>query len=204
MLDSLDNWLARFAQTPAPSLADGRARAYAVYLLARQGIKPGAALSNVEQELSHRYANAWPTDVSAAWLAATYRLMQRNSDAERLIARVPWARQKRDFAGDIYYDPSVHDAQLLYVTREVISPRASRPSPRPLSTTSEPPSRETASIPSPPRGSSSPLTHIPKSAGAAGALHLAQSVNGRVTDFPISPTTVMPSGNREERRYPTQ
>ena len=192
MLDSLDNWLARFAQTPAPSLADGRARAYAVYLLARQGIKPGAALSNVEQELSHRYANAWPTDVSAAWLAATYRLMQRNSDAERLIARVPWARQKRDFAGDIYYDPSVHDAQLLYVTAKYFPTRLSSV---PATALDDLGAAVTGN-----RVDSLSAAWIllafdayTKSAGAAGALHLAQSVNGRVTDFPISPTTVMPS-----------
>lgn len=115
LLTTLDEWLARFASTPAPTLADGRWRVYAVYLMARQGIQPASALSNVEQELSHRYAQAWPTDMSAAWLAATYRLMQRNNDAERVIAKVPWSRQKKDIGEQVYYDPVVHDAQLLYV-----------------------------------------------------------------------------------------
>jgi uncharacterized protein YfaS (alpha-2-macroglobulin family) len=73
----MNDWLARFAGTPASSLADGRMRAYAVYLLARQGIRPTAAISNVEQELSNRYATTWPTDLAAAYLASTYRLMQR-------------------------------------------------------------------------------------------------------------------------------
>ena len=115
LLASLNDWLTRFAPTPAPTLADARWRAYAAYLLARQGIKPASALSNVEQELSHRYPQAWPTDLSASWLAATYRLMQRNTDAERIIAKVPWSRQKRDRGDEIYYDPVVHDAQLLYI-----------------------------------------------------------------------------------------
>ena len=115
LLTGVDGWLARFALTPASSLADGRWRAYAVYLLARQGIKPTSALSNVEQELSHRYPQAWPTDLSAGWLAATYRLMQRNNEAERIIAKVPWSRQKHDLGEEIYYDPVVHDAQLLYI-----------------------------------------------------------------------------------------
>jgi alpha-2-macroglobulin len=115
LLTGVDGWLARFASTPASSLADGRWRAYAVYLLARQGIKPANALSNVEQELSHRYPQAWLTDLSAGWLAATYRLMQRNNDAERIIAKVPWSRQKRDLGEEVYYDPVVHDAQLLYI-----------------------------------------------------------------------------------------
>ena len=38
MLDGINDWLARFASTPASTLAGGRVRAYAVYLLARQGI----------------------------------------------------------------------------------------------------------------------------------------------------------------------
>src|SRR5262249_62052633 len=82
---------------------------------ARQGAKPTAALSNVEQELTHRYAQTWPTDLAAAYLASTYRLMQRNDEATRIIAKVPWAPQKRDFGGEVYYDGVVHDAQLLYL-----------------------------------------------------------------------------------------
>jgi uncharacterized protein YfaS (alpha-2-macroglobulin family) len=93
MLMSLNEWLTRYAATPAPTLDDARNRAYAVYLLARQGIKAPAALGNVEQELSHRYEKTWPTDIAAGWLAATYRLMQRNADADRIIAKVPWSPQ---------------------------------------------------------------------------------------------------------------
>ena len=91
VLTALNDWLTRFASTPASSLADGRLRAYAVYLLARQGIRPDAALSNVEQELTQRYPQAWPTDLAAAYLASTYRLMQRNADADRIVANVPWS-----------------------------------------------------------------------------------------------------------------
>ncbi|HXS96471.1 MAG TPA: alpha-2-macroglobulin [Candidatus Limnocylindrales bacterium] len=115
LVASVNEWLMRYASTPAPTLADGRWRAYAVYLLARQGIKPGNALANVEQELANRYAQTWQTDIAAAWVAATYRLMQRNADAERIIAKVPFSRQKHDAAADLYYDPVVHDAQLVYV-----------------------------------------------------------------------------------------
>jgi hypothetical protein len=115
MLASLDEWLTRFASTPAATLEAGRLRAYAVYLLARQGIKPAAAISNVEQELSHRAAETWSSDLAAAYLAATYRLMQRNADADRIIRGVPWSQQKRQGMDDVYYDPVVHDAQLLYL-----------------------------------------------------------------------------------------
>ena len=115
LLTAVNGWLTRFASTPASTLADARLRAYAVYLLARQGTRPAAALSNVEQELTNRYTNTWPTDLAAAYLASTYRLMQRNDEANRIFARVPWSIQKRDLGEEVYYDPVVHDAQLLYL-----------------------------------------------------------------------------------------
>ena len=125
MLASLDEWLTRFASSPAPTLDDGRLRAYAVYLLARQGIKPTAAISNVEQELSHRTGDAaWSSDLAAAYLAAAYRLMQRNSDADRIIRNVPWSQQKRQWMDEVYYDPVVHDAQLLYLLARHFPERA--------------------------------------------------------------------------------
>jgi alpha-2-macroglobulin len=115
MLDQLNGWLDRFATTPSGSLSGGRLRAYAVYLLTRQGIRPNAALSNVEQELTKRYAPAWQTDLAAAYLASTYQLMQRKADADRIIHDLHWADQKKDWTGDIYYDRLTHDAQYLYL-----------------------------------------------------------------------------------------
>ena len=115
LLTSLNGWLTRFASTPASTLADARLRAYAVYLLARQGARPTAALSNVEQELTNRYPQAWPTDLAAAYLASTYRLMQRTQDANRIIAKVPWSTQKTASGDEVYYDAVIHDAQLLYL-----------------------------------------------------------------------------------------
>jgi uncharacterized protein YfaS (alpha-2-macroglobulin family) len=115
ILGPVNDWLTRFASTPASTLGDGRLRAYAVYLLVRQGIKPNAALANVEQELTRRYPQAWPADLAAAYLASSYRLMQRNDDAERIIRNVPWSTQQRELGDEVYYDAPVHDAQLLYL-----------------------------------------------------------------------------------------
>ena len=115
MLENLNAWLTRFASTPASSLSAGRMRAYAVYLLARQGIRAAAAISNVEQELTRRYPQTWQNDLAAAYLASTYRLMQRNLDADRIIANLKWSADKRDWEQDIYYDPLTHDSEYLYL-----------------------------------------------------------------------------------------
>ena len=132
VLTGLDGWLNRFASTPASTLSDGRLRAYAVYLLVREGIKPNAALANVEQELTRRYAPAWTSDLAAAYLASTYRLMQRSADAERIIQNVPWSSQKRDFPDETYYDPLAHDAQLLYLLARHFPARATATPPSTL------------------------------------------------------------------------
>ena len=115
VLVRMNDWLTEFAATPASSLEAGRLHAYAIYLLVRQGIRPAAAISNVEQELTNRYPKVWQTDLAAAYLAATYRLMQKTVDSDRMIRQVPWAVSKRDFADEVYYDGTVHDAQLLYL-----------------------------------------------------------------------------------------
>ncbi|MEP7352682.1 MAG: alpha-2-macroglobulin [Acidobacteriota bacterium] len=124
MVANLNNWLTRFASTPASTLEEGRMHAYAVYLLARQGIRPTAAVANVEQELSKRYTQAWPTDLAAAYLASTYRLMQRNADADRIIRSVPWSDAKKGWTDEFYYEPVVHDAQLLYLITKHFPDRA--------------------------------------------------------------------------------
>jgi uncharacterized protein YfaS (alpha-2-macroglobulin family) len=123
LLASVNDWLTRFASTPAPTLPDARLRAYAVYLLVRQGIKPNNAIANVEQELTHRYEKTWQTDFAAAYLAATYRLLQRTNDADKIIARVPWLYEQEytrfSYAEggsiDIYYGPVMHSPELLYL-----------------------------------------------------------------------------------------
>ncbi len=137
VLGSLNNWLTRFASTPASTLADGRMRAYAVYLLARQGIRPTAALSNVEQELTKRYATTWQTDLAAAYLASTYALMQRSADADRIVRGVSWSTMKKDFGDEIYYDPVVHDAQLLYLLAKHFPARLGTAPPVALETISQ-------------------------------------------------------------------
>ena len=115
MLENINSWLGRFASTPASTLSAGRMRAYAVYLLTRQGIRSPAALSNVEQELTRRYPQTWQNDLAAAYLASTYRLMQRNLDADKIIANLKWSGEKRDWESDIYYDALTHDSEYLYL-----------------------------------------------------------------------------------------
>lgn len=136
LLTGPNAWLMQFASTPASSLSGARMRAYAVYLLARQGIKSSGALSNVEQELTKRYPQTWATDLAAAYLAGTYQLMQRYADADRIVKVVPWSPQRKDTSDDVYYDGVVHDAQLLYLLAKHFPARLNATTPVALETIS--------------------------------------------------------------------
>ena len=87
---------------------------YVVYLLTRQGPLPTVVLANVEQELTRRYPQTWQNDLAAAYLASTYRLLQRNLDADKIIANLKWSGEKRDWERDIYYDGNVNSLSASY------------------------------------------------------------------------------------------
>jgi len=106
-------WLNRMARPWGNSLDDMRQRAYAVYLLSRLGVQTGSQLSSLQQELNARYANQWPTDITAAYVAASQRLLQQTDLAQKTLKAVPWNSK---YAGeDYYYDGLGHQSQLLYL-----------------------------------------------------------------------------------------
>lgn len=118
MLNNANRWLEQIATGGSEGLTGARTRAYAIYLLTRQGTVTSGMIAALQQELDARYAKEWPQDLAAAYLAASYKLMQQDGLATRLLKSVPW-RGGAKFVDDEswgYYDPLVHDAQLLYLT----------------------------------------------------------------------------------------
>ena len=53
--------------------------------------------------------------------------MQRNDEANRIVATVPWSTQKRGFSDEIYYDAVVHDAQLCIAGAALSEPAGATP-----------------------------------------------------------------------------
>lgn len=117
MLDNANRWLEATATGGSEGLAGVRTRAYAIYLLTRQGRVTSGMIAALQQELDARYAKEWPQDLTAAYLAASYKLMQQDGLATKLLKDIPWKASERiKDDGYAYYDPLVHDAQLLYLT----------------------------------------------------------------------------------------
>ena len=120
MLDAGNRYLRQLAADDGMDTLDQlRQRAYAVYLLTRQGNVTTNDLAAVQKRLDELYPKAWKNDLAAAWLAASYKLLRQDAEANRLMAGPLKAltRQKaaEDFSYGYYYDPLTRDASVLYL-----------------------------------------------------------------------------------------
>lgn len=93
-----------------------RNRAYASYLLSRQGILVSGALSDIRERYENYFKDAWQDDLGAAYLAASYKLLKQDRQADALFRKVPWRSLVDKWDSDgLYYDPLVHDAEHLHL-----------------------------------------------------------------------------------------
>jgi len=123
-------WLQRYAASPVPDdgsagLQGLRNRAYATYLLTRQGMVTTPIVASLRETLDARHPNIWRGDLTAAYLAAVYRLQRQEREATSLIeppaARLGAPGGQR-FA--YYYDDTVRDAGVLYLLSRHFPERA--------------------------------------------------------------------------------
>jgi uncharacterized protein YfaS (alpha-2-macroglobulin family) len=116
MLAAANNWLRQLAASEGSSLAEERLRAYAVYLLTRQGIVTSNLAAALQKRLEDNHAKTWTTDLAAAYLAATYQLLKQDRLAEQALADVkPGARPDEKFYRERYDDALTRDAQIVYL-----------------------------------------------------------------------------------------
>ena len=110
-------WLNRIAGPWGNNMDNMRQRAYAIYLLSRLGVQTGSQLSSLQQELKARYQDVWPTDITAAYVAASQRLLQQTDLAQKTVKSVPWDNKTfgSNSSYDAYYDAIGHQSQLLYI-----------------------------------------------------------------------------------------
>ena len=116
MLANANQWLSQMATGGSEGIAGVRTRAYAIYLLTQQGVVTSGMLATLQKELDERYNKTWQNDLTAAYVAASYQLLQQDALATKLIKRVPWLKKGAKVDDTYaYYDASVHNAQLMYM-----------------------------------------------------------------------------------------
>ncbi|MEP6546843.1 MAG: alpha-2-macroglobulin, partial [Gammaproteobacteria bacterium] len=121
MLQKASVWLQRYAASAVPDdgsagLAVLRNRAYATYLLTRQGTVTTPIAAVLRETLDARYAKTWKGDITAAYLASAYRLQHQDREAATLmggLAERIGTPSGRRFA--YYYDDTIRDAEVLYL-----------------------------------------------------------------------------------------
>jgi len=135
MIDDGNRYLQQLA---ADESLDGldriRQRAYAVYLLTRQGNVTTNQLASVQKRLQDAYPKEWKGDLAAAWLAASYQLMKQDRQAGQLIdplqRMLERDRDNEPFVYGYYDDPLTRDASVLYLLARHFPDRARKLSPR--------------------------------------------------------------------------
>jgi uncharacterized protein YfaS (alpha-2-macroglobulin family) len=113
MLISANNWLRQLAEGESESLYEERARAYAIYLLARQGTVVGQYATSLQRRLEEKHAKVWRQDIAAAYLAASYQLMRQESLANGLIRDLKLTQDSGRWVE--YYDGLSRNSQLVYL-----------------------------------------------------------------------------------------
>jgi uncharacterized protein YfaS (alpha-2-macroglobulin family) len=149
MINAGDNYLQLLARDEDDgSLAGLRQRAYAVYLLTRQGNITTNSLAAVQKRLQDAYPNSWKSDLAAAWLAASYKMLKQDKEADDLISE-PQRQLEREVrngalgGGDYYFyndfmDPLIRDSTVLYLLARHFPDRAKNLSPRAMENISRP------------------------------------------------------------------
>jgi alpha-2-macroglobulin len=109
-------------------LEEMRQRAYAIYLLTRQGIVTTNYLAGAQKRMQDAFPLLWRDDLAAGWMAASYKLLKQDAEAIKLIARLQnrLERQKDDgwYGYFYYYDPLTRDASVLYILAKHFPERA--------------------------------------------------------------------------------
>lgn len=113
MLKSGNDWLLTVAAAEGNSLTEERTRAYAIYLLARQGRVVAQYAVASQKHLENTWRKEWRQDLAAAYLAAAYQLMRQEKIAESLIRDIKPGQVKMPWAE--YYDDLARDSQLIYL-----------------------------------------------------------------------------------------
>jgi len=131
LLTNGNNWLKSLAASEGGSLADERVRAYAIYVLTRQGVVTSNFAAAVQQRLETNHAKTYTQDIAVAYLAASYQLMKQQRLAESLIGGMRFSASA-GVASETYFDSMSRDASLLFLLARHFPERLGRLNPEML------------------------------------------------------------------------
>ncbi len=125
MLKSGMGYLQTLATSDGDSISDERLRAYAIYVMTRNGMVTSNYAAALQKHAEANYAKVWRQDLTGVYLAATYKLLKQDRPARALIEEAKFGLP-HDIDYAYYFDRLAFDAQLLYVISRHFPERASR------------------------------------------------------------------------------
>jgi alpha-2-macroglobulin len=134
MFDSGNKFLQQMADADnLDTLPQMRERAYAIYLLTREGNVTTNEIASVQKRLDDAFPKAWKGDLAAAWLAASYQMLKQDKEANALIAplqrKLERSADSEAYSYDYYDDPLTRDSTVLYLLAKHFPERAKSLSP---------------------------------------------------------------------------
>ena len=110
-----NRYLSGIAIGPVETLSRARTRAYAIYILTRNGEVTTSFVDSLREQLDKtKETKKWKKDLTASYLAATYKLLKLDSKADDLITGMKMG-QRVDADYDNFYDGLAQDSQHLYI-----------------------------------------------------------------------------------------
>jgi uncharacterized protein YfaS (alpha-2-macroglobulin family) len=104
------------------SLEQARQTAYGIYLLTRNGEVTSNYLPYLMQYLEQNQKDVWKNDIIAMYVAATYKLLQLNPEAEALVQSFNlgepkyWSQVNPHL--DVFYNDLIRHSMYLYILSE--------------------------------------------------------------------------------------
>ncbi|MCX6125920.1 MAG: hypothetical protein NTV34_14400, partial [Proteobacteria bacterium] len=115
MLKSAFGFLQGFIAMPDTSIADARDKAYAMYVLQRNGLTVAAALPELIAALDKKHDKpSWKKGLTGAFIASIFQMLQAQSEADDSISKVEFGTDVKP-DGARYFDGLRHDSQILYL-----------------------------------------------------------------------------------------
>ncbi|MEA2166105.1 MAG: alpha-2-macroglobulin [Thermoanaerobaculia bacterium] len=116
VLDGAMAHLNQLAASEGDTMGGLRVRAYATYVLTRNGVVTTNYATAIQKQLEEKHAATWKKDLAGIYLAATYQMLKQDRLAGGIIGGVRLGDpQSIDMGDDHYYDSAIRDAQLLYI-----------------------------------------------------------------------------------------
>ncbi|MCW8407484.1 alpha-2-macroglobulin [Legionella sp. PATHC035] len=107
------NYLKTLASQNVSDMDTARIQAYAIYILTRNEIVTTNYLGNLQVYLEKDKTNAWKSDITSAYVAASYQLLQSPDEANQLIGLYK-PKNNQAYVSD-FYNSAIADAQYLYL-----------------------------------------------------------------------------------------